>query len=123
MTKTKTSWASTALNRRSVLQTTMLMGAGLVLKPGTALAQAKEIVVANWGGDAEKAILTAWGGFKDESGLEVVVDGSGTPAGKVRAMVEANNAIWDAVDSSFGDSILLVGTNLHSLHASDFMFS
>jgi putative spermidine/putrescine transport system substrate-binding protein len=107
VTKRETDLASTGLNRRVLLQGAALIGAGLSLRPGAALAQAKELVVANWGGDAEKAILAAWGGFKNDFGLEVSVDGSGTPTGKIRAMVEAKNTIWDVADSSFGDSILL----------------
>jgi putative spermidine/putrescine transport system substrate-binding protein len=97
-----------AMTRRTVLRGTAV-GVGLSFVSIPARAEASELVVANWGGDAAKAVLAAWGGFKDSTGLGVSVDGSGTPSGKIRAMVEAKHAIWDVVDSSFGDSIQLGG--------------
>jgi putative spermidine/putrescine transport system substrate-binding protein len=90
-----------------VLSGAVGLGAGLLLDPLLAQAAAGELVVANWGGDAAKAILAAWGNFKETTGLQVSVDGSGTPTGKIRAMVEAKHVIWDVIDSDFGDSIQL----------------
>jgi putative spermidine/putrescine transport system substrate-binding protein len=37
-------------------------------------------------------------------GLTLVVDGSGTEAGKVRAMVEAKHVIWDVMDLDLGNT-------------------
>ncbi|MFO1059113.1 MAG: ABC transporter substrate-binding protein [Dongiaceae bacterium] len=94
------------VDRRTVLAGLGAAGAALALRPFAAAATG-ELVVANWGGNAAKAVTEAYGGFKEKSGLAVSVDGSGTPQGKIRAMVEAKHVIWDVVDSSFGDSIQL----------------
>lgn len=95
------------LTRRSMLQGAALIAGGAAIAPLAASAATSELVVANWGGDAKKAVLAAYSGFKDVSELEVSVDGSGTPTGKIRAMVEAKNVIWDVIDSDFGNSISL----------------
>src|SRR5689334_18760311 len=96
--------AGPAVDRRTVLGGLGAAGAALALRP-FASAAAGELVVANWGGNAAKAVKEGFGGFREKSGLEVSVDGSGTPQGKIRAMVDAKHVIWDVVDSSFGDSI------------------
>jgi len=70
------------LGRRQVLQGAAALAFGASFRPPAGLAASGEIVLANWGGDAEKAVLQAWGGFKEQSGLKLVVDGSGTPQGK-----------------------------------------
>jgi putative spermidine/putrescine transport system substrate-binding protein len=95
------------VNRRAVLAGMGALGATLALRPSALRAETGELVVANWGGNAAKAVTEAYGDFKDATGLTVVVDGSGTPQGKVRAMVEAKHVIWDVIDSSFGDSVQL----------------
>jgi putative spermidine/putrescine transport system substrate-binding protein len=96
---------SLAIGRRTLLGGISALGATIALRPFGARAAASELVVANWGGNAAKAVTEAFGGFQQKSGLQVTVDGSGTPQGKVRAMVEAKHVIWDVIDSSFGDSI------------------
>jgi len=99
--------APLAIGRRALLGGIGAVGAALALRPFGSRAAASELVVANWGGKAATAVTEAFGGFQQKSGLQVSVDGSGTPQGKVRAMVEAKHVIWDVIDSSFGDSIQL----------------
>ena len=55
----------------------------------------------------EVKLSPAGGGVYRGTGQVLRYDGSGTPQGKVRAMVEAKHVIWDVIDSSFGDSIQL----------------
>lgn len=66
-----------------------------------ATAQAvKEVVVANFGGDAVKAFTEAFVvPYERRTGGKMVIDGSGPSNGKVKAMVEARNVTWDIVDS------------------------
>ncbi len=69
-----------------------------------ALAQANEIVLANFGGDAVKAMGEAWGEpFTADTGTPVIVDGATPLAGKIKAMVESGNVVWDVCD---GDGFL-----------------
>ena len=73
-----------------------------------ASAQANEIVIANWGGDAVRHFATAFGPAVDRDlGLPLAVDGGGPSMGRIRTMVEANNTIWDICDSGAGDSLEL----------------
>lgn len=69
--------------------------------PSGARAQAlKEVVVANFGGDAVKAFTEAFAvPYEKRTGGKMVIDGSGPSNGKVKAMVEARNVTWDIVDS------------------------
>ena len=76
-----------------------------------ALADSKEIVVAHWGGDTGKAIDTSFiAPFAKDSGLKAVNDGSGTAEGKIKAMVDSKNVIWDVIDTGVG-TILALGKN------------
>jgi len=80
------------LDRRTFLQGLAALGLGglgpAVLAPGRAEAQAKkpkEIVMVNWGGDAMKHFHDAWGKpYEADTGIKVVVDGTGPSGGKVR---------------------------------------
>lgn len=75
---------------------------------GSTYAKVKELVVVNWGGPAVKAYEDAFGiGFENKSGINIVIDGTGPGAGKVRAMVDAKNVTWDVLDAGVGTSILL----------------
>ena len=71
------------------------------LGTGGAQAQAvKEVVLANFGGDAVKAFTEAFVvPYEKKSGGKLVIDGSGPSNGKVKAMVQARNVTWDIVDS------------------------
>ena len=69
--------------------------------------------IANWGGPAAAAFVTAWGPLVQEKlGAKLVIDGSGPTAGKVRAMVQAGKVIWDVCDASVGAALLLGHENL-----------
>lgn len=87
-------------DRRSLLLTTLLGGAALVLPRDRALAAVREIVVANFGGDA----LTAYDKTLGEPfrakhpGIKLIFDGSGPSSGKIKAMVESKSVKWDVCD-------------------------
>ncbi len=99
------------LDRRTFLEALALVGlAPTVLMPGQAGAQTKpkEVVVANWGGPAVQAYVDAWGKpFEADSGVKVAIDGTGPLPGKIRAMVEAKNVIWDVADSGPANCLIL----------------
>ncbi len=99
------------LDRRSFLTVLGVLGlAPAALWPQAAEAQdkPKEIVVANWGGDAVKHFGDAWGKpYEKDTGIKVVIDGTGPSAGKIRAMVEAKNVTWDVTDAGSGTCLIL----------------
>lgn len=71
-------------------------------------AQAKEIVVVNWGGTAKDVLEEVLAEtYTAETGVPVVIDGSGPSAGKIRAMVESGAVVWDLCDSGAGSAIIL----------------
>ena len=71
-------------------------------------AQATEIVVVNWGGTAKDVLQEVMcDTYTAETGIPVVVDGSGPSAGKIRAMVESGAVVWDLCDSGAGSAIIL----------------
>jgi putative spermidine/putrescine transport system substrate-binding protein len=79
-----------------------------------ARAQAKEVVLVNWGGLANDAFGRYYGKpFEDANpGIKVTMDSSGPSVGKIRSMVEARKVTWDLCDSSAASSILLGGQGL-----------
>ncbi|MFO1085532.1 MAG: ABC transporter substrate-binding protein [Reyranellaceae bacterium] len=86
------------LTRRSALA-----GAAAIGLAGTARAQAKEVVLANFGGDAVKAMNEAFVvPYEKKTGAKMVIDGSGPSNGKIKTMVQAKNVTWDVVDSGLG---------------------
>ena len=93
------------ISRRSFLGASALMGASpMLLSAGNALAQDKpaQVVHANWGGDATTCTTNFYGAtFEKETGVKVVVDGSGPLEGNIKAMVEAGNVTWDCCDADF----------------------
>jgi putative spermidine/putrescine transport system substrate-binding protein len=100
-----------SISRRQLLQLTALFGASAMasgIAPTRVRAEVKELIFAMWGGDAEQAYQEAWGKpFTEKTGIEVVMDGSGPTAGRVRAMVEAGNVTWDIVDGGVGTQAAL----------------
>ena len=69
-------------------------------------AQAKEIVVVNWGGTAKDVLEEVLAEtYTAETGIPVVIDGSGPSAGKIRAMVESGAVVWDLCDSGAGSAV------------------
>jgi putative spermidine/putrescine transport system substrate-binding protein len=99
------------LDRRDLLRG--LAAAGLVaIAPGvgSAQAQAREVVVVNWGGDATKHFTTAWlDPFTRDTGIRTVMDGSGPSEGKMKAMVDSRRVTWDVVDTGSG-TMLQIGS-------------
>ncbi|UFN48517.1 ABC transporter substrate-binding protein [Roseomonas sp. OT10] len=83
--------------------------AALGLLPAAAAAQeAKQVVLANWGGDSIRHFQSIFGDpFTRDTGTRVLIDGSGPSAGRIRAMVEAGRVTWDVCDSSVANSVIL----------------
>ena len=70
---------------------------------GPASAQVKEVVLANFGGDAVKAMNDAFSvPYEKKTGGKLTIDGSGPSNGKIKTMVQAKNVTWDLVDSGLG---------------------
>src|SRR5688572_29566586 len=90
------------LTRRTVLGGAAALAAGAGFAGG-AQAQAKEVVLANFGGDAVKAMTEAFVVPYEKKGAgKMVIDGSGPSNGKIKTMVSAKNVTWDVVDSGLG---------------------
>ncbi|MBS0521886.1 MAG: ABC transporter substrate-binding protein [Proteobacteria bacterium] len=93
------------LRRRTVLKGGAALGVGTLAVGaagfgGGAQAAPKEVVVANWGGDAVKAMTEAFVvPYEKATGGKMVIDGSGPSNGKIKTMVLAKNVTWDLVDS------------------------
>lgn len=95
------------LTRRGFLSAMAVLGA-LPMLSGKAIAETKEIVVVNWGGRASEVLQEVMcDTYTKETGIPVVVDGSGPSGGKIRAMVESGAVVWDLCDSGMGTAIIL----------------
>ncbi|QDL91708.1 ABC transporter substrate-binding protein [Paroceanicella profunda] len=71
-------------------------------------AQAKQLVLVNWGGDAMTAYDEAYGKpFQEETGIRVVEDGTGPTEGALRAQAQSGNVTWDVVDADPFSAIAL----------------
>lgn len=104
--------AAGRLDRRGFLAGLAALGLAPALA-GKAHAQAGELVISNWGGDAVRYFGEAFGAsVKSATGRSLVVDGGGPSMGRIRTMVEANNTVWDLCDSGAGDSIELGGLGM-----------
>lgn len=58
----------------------------------------QKLVYVNYGGDTMKAAQTAWlDPFSKKTGVRIATDSPSDPA-KVKAMVQAGNTTWDAID-------------------------
>ena len=103
-----------AVNRRRFLSVIAGLGVSpLVCRLSPAHAQAKEIVVVNWGGDAVAAMTKAWAEpFNAKGGLKAVVDGAGPSSAKIKAMVESGKVTWDVVDRNLIAALELGRQNL-----------
>jgi putative spermidine/putrescine transport system substrate-binding protein len=94
------------VGRRTVLIGMASAAALAGLKP--AFGGSKDVVVVNWGGLAVDGFKKAWTEpLRKEDNLNLVIDGSGPSAGKIKAMVQANNVVWDVCDGSVGSSFQL----------------
>ncbi|WGF87909.1 extracellular solute-binding protein [Marinivivus vitaminiproducens] len=97
------------ISRRDFVAGLAMLGAlPTALRAGPAGAQAQELVLCNWGGDAIPFFEESWTApYTADTGITVVQDGSGPSLGKIRAMVEAGAVAWDVCDSGGGSSIQL----------------
>lgn len=82
---------------------TMAVGASLALpltiRSSLTYAQARQLVLVNWGGDAIDAYAAAYGRpFEEEAGIPVQMDGSGPTEGAIAAQAQSGNITWDIVD-------------------------
>lgn len=82
---------------------TMAVGASLALplamRANLTYAQARQLVLVNWGGDAIDAYTEAYGNaFEEETGIAVQMDGSGPTEGAISAQAQSGNITWDIVD-------------------------
>jgi len=102
-----------AIDRRRFLQLAAVFGttAGF---GGPALAQAKEIVLANAGGDAVTAMGQAYGEpyMKQVPGTKIVIDGTFPASAKIKAMVDAKHTTWDICDRNLPAALELGEQNL-----------
>jgi putative spermidine/putrescine transport system substrate-binding protein len=101
--------AAGRIDRRTLLAgLAALPAAGLSGQARAQAARPREIVLANWGGDAVRAMNDAFARpFTADHGVKVVVDSGGPSLAKIRAMVEARNVVWDVCDSGAGTSFTL----------------
>ena len=93
--------ATGAIDRRGFLTAAaVLAGAAAVGSPAGAFAQAKEIVLANAGGDAATAMTKVFAEpfMQANPGIKVAVDGTFPSSAKIKAMVDAKNTSWDVCD-------------------------
>lgn len=102
------------VNRRAFLSTLAVLGVAPALFRFTpAHAQAKELVIVNWGGDAVTAMNAAWAEpFNKGSAVKAVIDGGGPSSAKIKAMVESGKVTWDAVDRNLIAALELGRQNL-----------
>ncbi len=99
--------AAGRISRRDFVAALAALGAVSAL-PKRAGAQAGELVIANWGGDAVRHFGTAFGQVVEQkTGRKLTVDGGGPSMGRIRTMVQARNTVWDVCDSGAGDSLEL----------------
>ena len=77
----------------------LLAGAPALLRSTKSSAQAKELVLVNWGGDAMTAYDKAYGQpFTKETGIPVKMDGSGPTEGAITAQFKSGKPSWDLLD-------------------------
>jgi putative spermidine/putrescine transport system substrate-binding protein len=101
------------LHRRGRLSRRQLGGALAALAAvgvaGPARAQAKELVMVNWGGLANQGFGDSYGKPFEAAnpGVKVVQDSTGPSAGRIMSMVQSGKVTWDLCDSSTSSSILL----------------
>lgn len=89
------------ITRRSLLGTTGLGLGALSLGaafPASRLLAADSLTFVSWGGTTQDAQKVSWAdAYSASSGMEVLQDGP-TDYGKLKAMVDAGNTVWDVVD-------------------------
>ena len=100
------------IDRRTFLAALGGLGLAVALRPGTATADANEIVLCNWGGAAVDAFQKAFGTpFTAKTGMKLVIDGAGPSTGAIRTMVDGGNVTWDVTDGGLIDALTLGAGN------------
>lgn len=103
--------ASGKISRRQFLRSTAMLGVAVSAGGLTGKARAEgasEVVISNYGGDADAAYMEALGNpFTADTGIDVVTEPGGPLIGVVRKMVDERNVTWDIVDASDYYSIRL----------------
>ena len=79
----------------------------VALKFTPAHAASDELVVVNWGGDAQPAFQDIWADpfAASAQGVPTIVEGSGPSSGKIKAMVESGAVVWDVCDRNLPASV------------------
>ena len=86
------------MKRRTFLQHSGLLLAASALGARTAFAESGSLTFVSWGGTTQDAQSKAWSiPFTEKTGIAVVNDGP-TDYGKLKAMVESGNVMWDVID-------------------------
>jgi putative spermidine/putrescine transport system substrate-binding protein len=76
------------------------LAAPAIFGPRDARAAGSQIVMANWGGDAQRAFAATFvPHYETLTGGKMILDGTGPSNGKIRAMVESGNVTWDVCDA------------------------
>ncbi|WP_144224531.1 ABC transporter substrate-binding protein [Mesorhizobium amorphae] len=85
-----------------------LVAATPLLRSTSAFAEAKELVLVNWGGDALTAYGEAYGApFEKQTGIVVKMDGSGPTEGAIATQFKSGKPTWDLVDADPFSAIAL----------------
>ncbi len=90
------------MSRRKFAQFAVLLAgtSALALKSAPALAEEKQLVFVNWGGDAVKAYDKAYcAPFTADTGVVVKQDTTGPTEGAIAAQVKSGKPAWDVVDT------------------------
>jgi putative spermidine/putrescine transport system substrate-binding protein len=92
-------YARGEINRRDLMLALGALGLAPALGVTSAHAAVPEVTVSNSGGASSKAQQETWGAFYEkQTGGKLNWDGSQPSNGKIKAMVEAKNVIWDICD-------------------------
>ena len=92
-------YARGEISRRDMLWALGALSLAPTLSEAKAQAAVPPVTVANSGGDSLKAQQATWGAYYEKlTGGKVLWDGSQPSNGKIRAMVDAKNVIWDICD-------------------------
>ncbi|QOF75073.1 extracellular solute-binding protein (plasmid) [Aminobacter sp. SR38] len=97
------------MDRRSFLLLCGMAGvATSAVRIGDAEAATNQIVLWNWGGDAERCHSEAIGQpFTEKTGIPLRIDTSGPLQGKIREMVDSGNVTADVADADAFDALAL----------------
>ncbi len=74
-----------------------------------ALADAKDLVLCNWGGDAVRGMKASWVDpyLKKFPGRKMVIDGTGPSTSRIRLMVQSGKVTWDVMDRNLHTALEL----------------